>query len=369
MPYKLGIYGPLTEEALTAYRKFGIDAVFTNLGGDPESGKAVKRAKEWGLKVYACTWTFKAPRKDEAFRIENIQGERMLWNGTGCPNNEAVRENNLAWVRAVSGNLEVDGITLDGVRFPSPGSGLASFLSCFCPYCRKKAEDLEYGLPSIRETLKTSGFRDLLALMKSYLGPLTASSRVEELRRWTNFRRQSINEHIVNVKKTVEGLNPKMEVGAATFTPSLAPLVGQNYKDLGQILDFVQPMVYHRGEGIACINHELAKFAEDSFREEESQAIALKDLYDLLGWEDLDLPLKIHELKRDGLPLTVIKRETQRAKKLMGKDGAKLTPIIFIHNSSPKELKDLIKQAQKLKTESLTYYAYYESLKKAVINP
>jgi len=365
MPYKLGIYGPLTEEALATYRKLGIDAVFTSLGGDTESGKAVKRAKEWGLKVYACTWTFKAPQKNEALGIENLRGEKMLWDGTGCPNNRVVSENNLAWVRAVSEDLEVDGITLDGVRFSSPGSGLAAFLSCFCPYCEEKAEDLEYDLPSIRETLKTSSFQDLSALMKSYLGSLTASSRVKELRRWTNFRRQCINEHIVNVKKTVEGLNPKMEVGAATFTPSLAPLVGQNYKDLGQILDFLQPMVYHRGEGIACINHELAKFMEDSFSEEESRARALKDLYDLLGWEDLNPPLNLQELKKDGLPLTVIKRETERAKKLMGKDGAKLTPIIFIHNSSPKELKDLIKQAQKLKTEGLVYYAYYENLKEA----
>ena len=46
MSYKLGIYGPLTEEALTTYRKLGIDAVFTSLGGDTESEKAVKRAKE-----------------------------------------------------------------------------------------------------------------------------------------------------------------------------------------------------------------------------------------------------------------------------------------------------------------------------------
>jgi len=365
MPYKLGIYGPLTEEALTTYRRLGIDAVFTSLGGDAESGKAVKRAKERGLKVYACTWTFKAPQRDEALWVENIQGEKILWNGTGCPNNGKVRENNLAWVRAVSENLEVDGITLDGVRFPSPGSGLASFLSCFCPYCEEKAENLEYDLPSIRKTLKTSSFQDLLALMKSYLGPLTASSRVKELREWANLRRQSINEHIVNVKKTVESLNPKMEVGAATFTPSLAPLVGQNYNDLGQILDFLQPMVYHRGEGIACINHELAKFVEDFFSEEESQARALKALYDLLGWTELDLPLNLQGLKRDGLPLMVIKRETERVKKLMGKDGAKLTPIIFIHNSSPKEFKELIKQAQKLKTEGLVYFAYYENLKEA----
>ncbi len=369
MPYKLGIYGPLKEEALTTYRKLGIDAVFTSLGGDPESGKTVKRAKEWGLKVYACTWTFKAPKKDEAFGIENLQGEKMLWNGTGCPNNGKVRENNLAWVRAVSENLEVDGITLDGVRFPSPGSGLESFLSYFCPYCKEKAEDLGYDLPSIRKTLKTSGFQDLLALTKSYLGPLTASSRVKKLREWTNFRRQSINEHIVNVKKTVESLNPKMEVGAATFTPSLAPLVGQNYKDLGQVLDFVQPMVYHRGKGIACINYELARFVEESFSGEESQAGALKDLYDLLGWEDLDLPLNPQELKRDGLPLTVIRRETKRAKKLMGRDGAQLTPIIFIHNSSPKELKDLIEEAKKLKTDGLVYFAYYENLKEATVSP
>lgn len=81
MSYKVGIYGSLTSEALAVYRRLGIDAVFTEvkLGGDVE--KLIERAKSVGLKVYACTWTFKASIDEDKFGVENVYGERSLWAG------------------------------------------------------------------------------------------------------------------------------------------------------------------------------------------------------------------------------------------------------------------------------------------------
>lgn len=113
--------------------------MFADFKVGPKSKKAIKRAKDDGLRVYACTWTFKALSNEHKFRVENIYGERILWAGAGCLNNPTMMENSLAWVREVLVSLEVNGIVLDGVRFPSPGAGLSVFPNVFLRTLRTKS--------------------------------------------------------------------------------------------------------------------------------------------------------------------------------------------------------------------------------------
>ncbi|KPV61915.1 MAG: hypothetical protein AOA66_1587 [Candidatus Bathyarchaeota archaeon BA2] len=360
MPYLRGIYGPLNERALTTYQKSGIDAVFTYLEGNVKDKEKVKCARERGLKVYASTWTFGAPTKRAIFGVENIYGVKSLWNETGCPNNCVVRENNLAWVRNVLENLEINGLILDGVRFPSLGSGLQSFSSCFCQHCREKAENLGYDLSFIKGRLKTLGFQDLLRLTSSYSDASSNLSADRRLQDWLEFRRQSINEHVGNVRNMAKVIDQRIEVGAAIFAPTLAPLVGQNYGDLGQILDFLQPMMYHKGDGIACINYELAKLVEGFFTDGKKQAEALKSLYKLFGWDGLNLPLNPQILVKEGLSPSLMEEEVRRAERLVGENVNKITPLFFIHNLALTEVKTLMEAAEKQKKRGIAYFAYFK---------
>ena len=66
--------------------------------------------------------------------------------------------------------LEVDGIVLDGVRFPSPGSGIYEFLTCFCRNCKSKAQEFGYNLEKIRQELKRL-FKDL-GIIRGLRSPL-----------------------------------------------------------------------------------------------------------------------------------------------------------------------------------------------------
>lgn len=126
MAYNSGIYGPLTEEALSVYGRLGIDAVFTDVKFGETGVVAIEKAKSYGFEVYACAWTFKAPTKEDKSEVVNVHGERGLWAGAGCPNNPEVRKHSLAWIKNAL-DLDVDGIVLDGVRFPSPGGGFPCF--------------------------------------------------------------------------------------------------------------------------------------------------------------------------------------------------------------------------------------------------
>ena len=361
MSYKVGIYGPLTSEALAIYRRLGIDAVFTEvkLGGDVE--KLIEEAKSVGLKVYACTWTFKAPGDEKRYGVENAYGERSLWAGAGCPNNPEIGESRLAWVKEVLANFEVNGIVLDGVRFPSPGSGLSAFLTCFCKYCNEKARSFGYDLLPVKEFLGSS--RDSVALIRASVNFPNVSDS-QELMEWMSFRCRSITEHVKDVKEVAESVDQKAEVGAAVFTPSLAPLVGQSYADLCSILDFIQPMIYHRGDGVACMNFELSRLVE-GFVKGEGRRDVLEALYNLLGYAEHGPPRDAKDLLEEGLPPVMISEEVMRAKELMRMGEAKLTPIVFIVGSSWTELKEISKQVLDLGPDGIVYFAYHEALKNA----
>jgi len=365
MSYKVGIYGPLTSEALAVYTQLEIDAVFTDVEAEGEAEKLIKQAKSFGLKVYACTWTFKAPTDEDRFGVENVYGERSLWAGAGCPNNSDIRKHNLAWIEEVLG-FDINGIVLDGVRFPSPGSGLSALLTCFCRDCMKKANELGYDLVKVKDYLKSFEIRNSWVLMKSAVDFFKEKLNVQELKDWMDFRCDSITDHIEDVGNTVKSTNPKVEVGTALFAPSLAPLVGQNYTDLCKILDFIQPMVYHRGDGIACVNFEIAKFVEERFRNATDHADAIKGICRILGYNNIATPKAVKELIEQGLPPAIIRREIFKAKALTRNGSATLTPIIFIVGSDRMEFKEIAENALQQNPDGLVYFAHFDSLGETV---
>jgi hypothetical protein len=348
MSYRMGVYANATEEAVKEISRT-FDAVFTEPNED-----YVRNAHEAGLKVYACIWTFRAPQ-DPELGVESITGRRMLWAGAGCPNNPKVQENSRKLVEKAA-SLGVDGIVLDAARFPSMGSGFEAFLSCFCPSCRKKAEELGYNMESMRACLK-----DFLINFEKMLcrGEFTGLSQVisPELLQWLEFRAKSISKVVRDLKEHAKSIDPSLEFGAALFSPDLAFLVGQDYGMLSQIYDFIQPMLYHRGEGIACINYELASLARIWPQERQQQILAC--VYRSLGYEKFKPPLSPDELEKNGLPEDVISVEAERARQLA--KGSAITPVLWTVNLSVEEVKKLVDIAMASKPDGLVFFNYQES--------
>jgi len=355
MSYKLGVYGPATKEVVRFLYEMGFDAIFT----EPRENY-VRNAREAGLKVYASLWTFKIPHDARRLGVENVVGERLLWASAGCPNNPEVRENSRRMVEhAVS--LDVDGVVLDGVRFPSPGSGMDAFLSCFCPFCAEKAREYGCDLGSIKECLREfrKNFKALLGSVAEGVGFSQLPSGCEGFDDWLEFRASSIVEAVEELRREARSVNPDVEVGAALFAPGLSLLVGQDYKGLSGVLDFVQPMVYHRGDGVACINYELASLAE-AWADEGERSAVLDKLYGLLGYSEYAPSLEVSRLVEDGLPQEVVGVEVERAAKLVG--GGVLTPVLWVVGLTAEEVESLVRLSSSLAVGGLVFFNYQESL-------
>ncbi len=342
----------MTKDALYTYRKLGAEEIFLDI--TTASRKDVTQAEDEGFKIYACIWAFRA--LDGRFGVENIHGEKMLWAGSGCPNNPMIKKNCLKKIKNVLSTYEGHGIALDGIRFPSPGSGLHTFLTCFCEYCCEKGKNFGVDLAKVKDFLKKS---------RNPVDFIYASCHRDghkQLSEWIDIRCKSITEDVRSIKEFVKDIEPKVEVGAAIFAPSLAPLVGQNYLELGSILDFIHPMIYHKGEGLACINFELAKLIEE-FVILEQQADALDYAYKMLNYDLFEPPLSPRTLMEKGLPLDVIGVETKKGKKLVGGTKARFMPIAFILESDREEFKKAEEQVMNVASNGIVYFSYYENLR------
>jgi hypothetical protein len=357
MSYSLGVYGEAREKVVSSLAKMGVDAIFV----EPDK-KFIENARKAGLKAYACMWVFKAPVNDLSLGVEDINGVKTLWAGSGCPNNPKIYEESLRNIRKAV-DMGVDGIVLDGVRFPSMGSGLSAFLTCFCEYCRRVAEEFGYNLEAIKVRLKSFNLKVLSDFLRLFRSIFNGSV---ELGEWLLFRSRTITNYVSSIRNLVKDLGSEIEVGAALFTPSLARLVGQSYVELCKILDFIQPMLYHRGNGIACINYELSRLVSECFKDEGKQADALKSVYQILAYEHLSPPVTVKELNERGLPLTIIGEEFLKSKELVKGAESKLTPIVFVNGMDVNGVKGIVRYVKELQPQGVIYFPYNEALDEAL---
>ncbi|MBS7626992.1 hypothetical protein KEJ51_08195, partial [Candidatus Bathyarchaeota archaeon] len=344
----IGIYGPIDgDEALNIYRRLGVEAVYSDIEGITELD--VTNAKRHGLKLYAAVWTFKTQNLD--FGVLGLDGERRLWAGAGCPNNPNIIKQSIRNIDAAA-RLGVDGIVLDGVRFPSPASGRNLFLTCFCEYCVWKAKELGCEPSKIKEAMQRT------------LDPTVLLNQDVErsiLKDWVTLRINSITDQVSNIVETIKASNPRLEVGAALFTPSLADLVGQSYRELSAILDFIQPMIYHKGSGLACINFELANLVSN-FTQRDSEAETLEKIYKSLSYSRLEPPVDLDKLLMTGLPVQVISLEAAKGLNMVRGGKAKYIPIVLILESDAEELKETVEEVLKARPGGVVYFSYYEGL-------
>ncbi|MFQ6085475.1 MAG: hypothetical protein ACE5OY_04325 [Candidatus Bathyarchaeia archaeon] len=367
MSPKLSIYGPLQARAVETYLKLELDAVFTEIERvDDDTRRGIADARDGGIGVYACTWAFKAPHGASGCGIVNAEGEREIWARAGCPNNPTIREASLAWAHHVLVDLEIDGLVLDGVRFPSPGSGLRAFLSCFCSHCFRKAQEWGVDLERVRKCLSDRDrFGDQTIGLMASRGTFPDRVEDEDFRNWVSFRCNSILEHVEAFVETAKEADPSTRTGAALFAPSLSLIVGQDYRRLCQVLDFLQPMVYERGTGIACINFELAQLFGEAFSGVRGKS--LKVLYEALGYSDRN-PLNPTDLKNLGLDSEVVEKEIRRAKVLTRQGRARLTPILFALHKKGDEVNRLVETALSCGVGEIVLFAYEEGINDHWIN-
>ena len=153
---------------------------------------------------------------------------------------------------------------LDRIRYPSLTVGAEALFGCACGECRDWLA--ENGLPRqvqddlaqrIAARMSDEDCIDPLGLLQYCAGQyIFADPALETLLRLKCQRIESV------VRVLCGGFRSRgMKVAMDLFAPFLAPLVGQDYRRLGAMADFIKPMLYRHTYTPAGLSFELDAMA------------------------------------------------------------------------------------------------------------
>ena len=203
--------------------------------------------------------------------VKNLNGETSTgwrgYEGTGinesfqqaCPNNPMAISTSLKHLERLLNEYNFDGVFIDKIRYPSPANGFDEIFSCFCDHCKVKADQYDLDLWEVKyilrnvQALKALKPEHSISNDKTWLDGLLANQPV--LQQFINFRMSSINRVLTEINNLLKKTNKKLALDV--FSPSLAPLVGQDYGFMSTIAEWVKPMIYQFGHGPSSLRSEI----------------------------------------------------------------------------------------------------------------
>jgi hypothetical protein len=151
--------------------------------------------------------------------------------------------------RDLFGDIEVEGVFIDKIRYPSFSNGLTGIFTCFCTECQKAMD--EYGI-NLADSINV--IRDLFddtgqlqaetpIIIKNYQN-LRYEFEKPIWQEFFDFKSYNIGRSIKDLSEYFRNLG--LEVGLDTFAPFLGYFVGQNLTILAESGDFIKPMFYRK---------------------------------------------------------------------------------------------------------------------------
>ena len=181
-----------------------------------------------------------------------------------CPSQAGLAQRLLEKYDCDFAGCAFDGMFLDRIRYPSLTVGAEALFGCACGECRDWLA--ENGLPRqvqddlaqrIAARMSDEDCIDPLGLLQYCAGQyIFADPALETLLRLKCQRIESV------VRVLCGGFRSRgMKVAMDLFAPFLAPLVGQDYRRLGAMADFIKPMLYRHTFTPAGLSFELDAMA------------------------------------------------------------------------------------------------------------
>ena len=250
------------------------------------------RSQGWG------GWAEKGGDVEETFRF-------------ACPNNPAVREKTTLRLRELLQRYDFEGVFLDKIRFPSPANGAHEMLSCFCEHCRRAAQAEGLDLDAVLSVFANLALdANTLSLHRScsghWLDSIAATNPL--LSRFLAFRSDSVASLVGQLADECRRLG--RSVSLDLFSPSLAPLVGQDYQRLKGCCDWAKPMTYRLAQGPAGLRLEIPALIEgvaQRFGLDEAQVVEWSARH--AGF-DQDM---LRQTREEAVPFTFMQREIEAA--------------------------------------------------------
>lgn len=218
-----------------------------------------------------------------------------------CPNHPETSEVVSSIVQRNLNATGARGIFLDKIRYPSPAAGLTSSLSCFCQHCTEKARARHLDLRAVQKLLGSVIEAPISAEALSSLGIGGRKQSDTLIAEWQDFRAGAITNFVGQIVRQarVSGC----DIGLDLFTPFLSDLVGQDYKSLAPLGDWIKPMIYCRSaipSGLPIEIHGILQSIPSSAKSVLANAL------------DEEIP-DSQTLMTEGLPLTLAVKEAARS--------------------------------------------------------
>ncbi len=183
-----------------------------------------------------------------------------------CPSNPQVREFIKIMVEDLVSQYDFHELELDYIRYPKPPASYAPphvllpLMPCLCQHCRRDMEKKGIDSEKLTIELKRIGNEireyynkhpyfpdgDENYLNALYLDFSWRIMGIPIIRKWLEYRTTRITELVELIRDTVKALNPSIELSADLYPPSSSWIVGQNYRDIGRLIDAVKIMIYTR---------------------------------------------------------------------------------------------------------------------------
>lgn len=268
-----------------------------------------------------------------------------------CPNNKKALDQIFNVYTKLINKLDIDGVMLDRIRYPSFVNGFEALFTCFCDICQRKFKE------KYNTSLKIFNDRDgiINSISRSNIDDLCNCDDLIDI--WNisgqeifyNFRNNNIF-NIVNLFSST-ARNKNLKVGLDLFTPSFSATVAQDYKQLSTICDWIKPMTYCNAIGSAALPLELSCLARilKSLNPELMMPEILFILENITKWK-IDAS-SVYQILENGVPESILGIELAKIKKIHLNPDVKIFPGIeavknpeFNINITKKKLENYLSQ-------------------------
>jgi hypothetical protein len=333
-------------------------------------GAFVDASQRVSIKSYAWIQTFHlAPviREHPGIEMVDVNGHGL--SNWACPSNPEVVQYNLSLITDLLSQYELSGIFIDRFRFPSPYDGLESFFTCFCEHCRRRAGKIgisyqrcqDHALAAL-EWISSVSDQEVNVLDETGVGNgmsmLQSSLRLPGLLDWLVFRQYLITDYVRQVSSLLRQRFPDRELGLDIWAPSYAWALGQDWKSLEPLVDWIKPIVYPLAAGPASLAGELVSLVSGcrELNPKIPPQALLRILCRLFGFEFPEAGT-FEEIAASGFSDEVYQVEMRRARSLLGRQK----PIYAgcpVFDKGPDDIASRIQAVAAADTDGIFYYCY-----------